>query len=111
LNNKQKIIIGILIWVLFYLTFVTMVYYHEVGHKAINKLYGLDSNIELYDFGLSGKTRVVSNYDCGVLNTNYCLSLIQAHANHETIGYHVITFALLFFAMISLILTIIIIGD
>jgi len=72
------------VWIIVYFAIFMSISYHEQGHYQINKNFGVDSVIQINDFGLSGKT-VPLNIHC--VDDATCLALIQAQSNHETIGY------------------------
>lgn len=95
--NKENIILIAEVSMPILLAFYSFIYFHEMSHKAINNLFGLESEIKI-NLDFSGKTIIdITNLTEEDKNTFFLL-----HGLNEIIGYHTLSIVVFLFSFFFL---------
>jgi len=88
MNEKiLKISIIVLMTLILYFLTINLITSHEEGHKQINSMFGVESEIIYTNFYLDGQTIQTTYCD----TTKYdCKDLLSAQAQHEAVGYNTV---------------------
>ena len=81
---KEKLIDVLMVFVAWYLSMLTLIYFHESVHSAIYKNYNCYSYFEIDPFSLSGTT--YTTQDCELPS-----EAIFLHSLNELVGYSLAT--------------------